>query len=127
VQRLRVLLVDDEEDLVVTLVERLQLRGIEAEGVFSGADALRHVREASFDVLILDVRMPGIDGLALMAEIKRDDPDLPVILFTGHSSVEDAEEGMRGGASAYFIKPIDIEELVAKIMNAAGREGHEQP
>ena len=88
----------------------------------SGIDALRHVREGDFSVLILDVKMPGIDGLGLMAEIKRKRPDLPVILLTGHGSVADAKTGMKEGAFDYLMKPIDIDELIEKIGDAVDRE-----
>jgi DNA-binding NtrC family response regulator len=125
VEQLRILLVDDEEDFASTLAERLVLRGLQAEVATSGTDALRHVREDDFSVLILDVKMPGIDGLGLMAEIKRKRPDLPVILLTGHGSVANAETGMKEGAFDYLMKPIDIDELIEKVRNAVGREkGH---
>jgi len=122
VEQLRILLVDDEEDFASTLAERLVLRGFQAEVATSGMDALRHVRKDDFSVLILDVKMPGIDGLGLMAEIKRKRPDLPVILLTGHGSVASAEAGMKEGAFDYLMKPIDIEELIEKIREAVGRE-----
>ena len=125
-ERLRILIVDDEEDLVSTLAERLALRGFQVEAATSGAEALRRVSEGDFSVLILDVKMPGIDGLELMAEIKQKDPDLPVILFTGHGSVRDAERGMEEGAFDYLMKPIDIDELIDKIRNATGgKKGRE--
>jgi len=122
VEQLRILLVDDEEDFASTLAERLVLRGFQAEVATSGIDALRHVREDDFSVLILDVKMPGIDGLGLMAEIKRKRPDLPVILLTGHGSVVNAETGMKEGAFDYLMKPIDIDKLIEKIRDAVGRE-----
>lgn len=122
-EQLRILIVDDEEDLVFTMAERLSLRGFQVATATSGTDALRQVSEADFSVLILDVKMPEIDGLELMAEIKRKQPDLAVILFTGHSSVADAERGMREGAHDYLMKPIDIEKLIEKIRSAAGTKG----
>jgi DNA-binding NtrC family response regulator len=121
-EQLRILIVDDEEDLVSILAERLTLRGFHVEAATCGADALRHIREDDFSVLVLDVKMPGIDGLALLAEVKQRHPDLPVILFTGHGSVADAEKGMEQGAFDYVMKPIDIDELIAKIRAATGRE-----
>ena len=122
-EQLRILIVDDETDLVSTLAERLTLRGFQVEVATSVTDALRHVSEGNFSVLIIDVKMPGIGGLELMAQIKREHPDLPVILFTGHSSVADAERGMREGAHDYLMKPIDIEKLIEKIRSAAGTKG----
>ena len=125
-EQLRILIVDDETDLVSTLAERLTLRGFQVEVATSVTDALRHVSEGNFSVLIIDVKMPGIGGLELMAQIKREHPDLPVILFTGHSSVEDAERGMAEGAIDYLVKPIDIDELIAAIRNAVGsKKGQE--
>ena len=121
-EQFRILLVDDEEEFASALAERLALRGFQAEVATSGIDALRHVRESDFSVLILDVKMPGIDGLGLMAEIKRKRPDLPVILLTGHGSVANAETGMKEGAFDYVMKPIDIDELIEKIRDAVGRE-----
>ncbi|NQT39598.1 MAG: response regulator [Planctomycetes bacterium] len=117
-KQLKILLVDDEEDLTSTMVERLGLRDFQVEAATSGIDALKRVSEGDFDVLVLDVKMPGIGGLQVMAEIKRQHLDLPVILLTGHGSAADAERGMKEGASDYLMKPIDIDTLVEKIRNA---------
>jgi DNA-binding NtrC family response regulator len=120
---LRVLIVDDEEDLVLTMAERLRIRGFEVETAVTGTDALALVAQHGFSVLLVDVKMPGISGLDLMAEAKRKHPRLPVILFTGHSSVSDAERGIREGAFDYLMKPIDIEKLVERITEAARAAG----
>ena len=122
-EQIRILIVDDEEELASTLAERLGLRGFEVETATSGTEALKLARLSDFNVVIADVKMPGIDGLDLMAEIKRDDPELPVILLTGHGSVAEAERGKRAGAFEYVMKPIDIDALVEKIRNAARKEG----
>jgi len=120
----KILIVDDEEDLTSTMVERLELRGFQVEATTSGIDALKRVSETDFGVLILDVKMPGIDGLQLMAEIKRQHLDLPVILLTGHGSAADAERGVTEGAFDYLMKPIALETLVEKIRSAIGsKEG----
>ncbi len=124
---LRVLIVDDEEDLVSTMAERLELRGFEVETATSGTDALAHVGKSDFSVLLVDVKMPGVGGLELMAEIKRDHPDFPVILFTGHTSVADAERGIQEGAFGYLMKPIEIDRLIEKIRNAAGTRKGRKP
>jgi DNA-binding NtrC family response regulator len=122
--QIRVLLVDDEAEFASTLAERLMLRGIEAEVATSGVVALKHIRQGGFDIMILDVKMPGIDGLELMTEVKRRQPDLPVILLTGHGSVASAKTGIKAGAFDCLMKPIDIDELVEKIKRAAdGKEG----
>ncbi len=123
--QLRILIVDDEQELVTAMAERLALRGFNVETATSGADALRHIDEDGFSVLILDVKMPGVGGLELMAQIKQRNPDLPVILFTGHTSVADAERGMKEGAFDYLVKPIDIDTLIERIADAA--EGNKEP
>jgi DNA-binding NtrC family response regulator len=117
---LRVLLIDDEEELVVTLAERMMLRGIEVEGVTSGADAIGRVQLVKFDVVVLDMKMPGIGGLEVMKRIRREQPGIKFILMTGRGSLEEGEEGMQEGAFAYLLKPINIEDLMKKMMEAIG-------
>ena len=117
---MRILLVDDEADLVSVMAERLALRGFQVEAATNAAEALRHLGEHGFHVLILDVKMPGTGGLKLMAQIKKEHPELPVILFTGHGSTADAKKGMQEGAFDYLMKPIDVDELIEKICHAAG-------
>jgi len=123
---LRILIVDDEEELAFAMAERLMLRGFQAEASANALDALRRLGEDDFSVLVLDVKMPGIGGLQLMAEAKRKHQDLPVILLTGHGSTADAERGIREGASDYLMKPIDIETLIEKIRDASGRSKGEK-
>jgi DNA-binding NtrC family response regulator len=116
---LRVLFVDDEEELVSAVVERLQLRGIEARGATAGVDALRLVERETFDVVVADVKMPGLGGLEVVRHIKALHPGLQVILLSGHGSQTDAKEGRRLGAFDYVEKPIDIEILIDILHNAA--------
>jgi len=118
---LRVLFVDDEEELVATVVERLGLRGIEATGAMSGQEALDRVAEQAFDVVVLDVRMPGLGGLDVIKRLKQSHPDLEVILLSGHGAKEDVEVGLRLGAFDYLQKPVDLGDLVAILKRAAGR------
>jgi DNA-binding NtrC family response regulator len=118
---LRVLVVDDEEEFVSTLVERMQLRAIDAEGVTRGADALELLTKREFDVILLDVKMPGIGGLEVIKRIKRDHPQTQVILLTGHGSAEAVQEGMGAGAFEYLMKPVDIEDLIRLCKKAAGQ------
>src|SRR4030067_420974 len=92
---MRVLLIDDEEELVSTLEELLMLRGIDVEGVTSGADAIGRVQLVKFDVAVLDMKMPGIGGLEVMRRIKREQPGIKFILMTGRGSLEKGEEGMQ--------------------------------
>jgi DNA-binding NtrC family response regulator len=117
----RVLLVDDEEDLVFTLAERLQLRGMHAEAATSGEAALERVQNSTYDVAVIDVKMPGMDGLETIKRIHEMFPALPVIILTGRTSREDNHECMREGAFVYLMKPIDIEELVTIITKATQR------
>ncbi len=118
---LRVLLVDDEVELVETLAERLELRGIDAEVVTSGEDALRLLLDYTFDVVLLDVKMPGIDGLEVLKLIRRQRPATQVILITGHGSEEDRESGLQEGAVDYVVKPIDIDKLIGRMKDAASK------
>jgi DNA-binding NtrC family response regulator len=115
---INVLCIDDEEELVSAWVERLLMRGIDAEGVTNGNDALQRVKEKIYDVVILDIKMPGISGFEIMKRIKIERPDLPVILITGHQCQDEENEGLLAGSFECLIKPVDIEILVKKIMNA---------
>ena len=121
--RLRVLFVDDEEELVSAVVERLEIRDIEACGATNGVEALQKLDDQEFDVVVVDVRMPGLGGLAVLRRIKDSHPRLEVVLLTGHGSTEDVEEGLRLGAFAYLQKPVDIEHLVDLIHRATDEGG----
>ena len=114
----RLLFVDDEEELVTTVVERLELRGIESVGVTSGNEALDLLRDGSFGVVIMDVKMPGIGGLEVLRTVTQRHPEVKVVLMTGHGSTEDREIGRRLGAVAYLQKPIDLEDLLVTIRRA---------
>jgi DNA-binding NtrC family response regulator len=116
---LRVLFVDDEEELVSAVVERLGLRGIEVQGALTGEEALQLIEQRDFDVVVLDVKMPGLGGLEVIKRIKQDHPGLAVVFLTGHGAEEDAEAGLRMGAFQYLMKPIDIEALVQILRKAA--------
>lgn len=122
----RVLIVDDEVELVSALQERLNLRGFGATGVTTGAEALAHLARAECDVVLLDVKMPGLGGLEVIKSIKAHHPEIQVILLTGHGSAQDAEQGMRLGAFDYLMKPINIANLVRILHAAAGREAPEE-
>jgi len=114
----RVLIVDDEEELVSTLVERMELRGLEAVGVTTGHEAVGLIERELFDVVVLDVKMPGEDGVEIMKRIKQIRSNIPVILLTGHMSIEASEEGLKAGAIDYIIKPINIDDLIGKMKEA---------
>jgi len=119
---IRVLVVDDEEELVSALTERLELRGFDARGATSGTEALETLATAMWDVVVVDIRMPGIDGLDLARRIRGEHPDTAVVLLTGRSSVRDAEEGLALGASEYLVKPVPIDRLARVLREASGRE-----
>ena len=120
---LRLLFVDDEEELVSAVVERLELRGIDGVGATSGDEAIRCLHEGSFDVVVLDVKMPGIGGLEVLRTISRRHPEVKVILMTGHGSAKDNEIGRRLGAIAYLEKPVDLEDLLTTVDQALNPEG----
>ncbi len=114
----KVLLVDDEKDFVEVLAERLETRGFEVRQAFNGDEAINLLNQQDADVVVLDVLMPGKDGLQTLSEIKRLKPLTEVIMLTGHATVETAIEGMKLGAYDYLMKPTETEDLVAKIKKA---------
>lgn len=116
---LRVLVVDDEEDFATALAVRLQRRGFAATAVGSGAEAVASVRGAAFDVMVLDLKMPGMDGLATLREVRRIAPAVRVLVLTGHGTVASGIEGMQIGADDFLQKPTDIEALCTAIVAAA--------
>jgi len=124
---LRLLFVDDEDELVSALVERLEIRGVDAVGVTSGDQALQQLREEHFDVVVMDVKMPGIGGLEVLRTISRRHPDVKVILLTGHGSTEDSEIGRRLGAVAYLQKPVELEDLMTTIRQAVSSQEERGP
>lgn len=115
----RVLLVDDEKEFVSTLAERLEIRGLSVSVAFDGQEAMRILDNEAFDVIVLDVRMPGLSGLEILKRIRTQKPEIPVILLTGHSATRDGIEGMRLGAFDYLMKPVDIDRLMEKMQEAA--------
>jgi len=121
-EALRILIVDDEEELVSALAERLYLRGFQAKGVTAGEEALAYLAEQPCDVVLLDVKMPGLSGLEVIKRIKEKTPSPQVILLTGHSSVQDAEKGMGLGAFDYLMKPIKIDELIDVLRSAGAQQ-----
>jgi DNA-binding response OmpR family regulator len=113
---MRVLLVDDEAELVSTLAERLSFRGIEADWVTSGEEALKQVERQRYEVAVLDVKIPRISGLALKKLLEEKHPELKFIFLTGHGSEEDFRIGSaEAGAEYYLIKPVDLNLLLDKI------------
>jgi two-component system, OmpR family, response regulator len=119
---IRVLLVDDEEDFRTTLAKRMAKRKVEVAEAESGLAAVELLQNGVFDVVVLDVRMPGMDGIETLRRIKAIRPLVEVIMLTGHASVESGIEGMRLGAFDYLMKPCDINELLLKIQDAYQRK-----
>ena len=111
----RILLVDDEVEFVSTLSERLQLRGYDVRTANNALEALAFVYKEAPDVIILDLRIPGMDGIETLKTIKKFDATIEVIMLTGHGDIRSVEEGMKSGAFEYIMKPVDISELTAKI------------
>lgn len=113
-----VLLVDDEEDFLRTIIKRLAKRGIRAQGASRGEQALSMLAEEPRDVVVLDVKMPGMDGIEVLKRIKAQWPSTEVIMLTGHASIDAAMEGMGCGAFDYLMKPADLEDLLYKLEDA---------
>jgi DNA-binding response OmpR family regulator len=117
-QNLRILLVDDEEEFVTTLAERLELRGLQARVALNGEAALQMIEADIPQIVILDIMMPGIGGFEVLRRIKAQHPQLPVILLTGRGSTKEGVKGMQLGAFDYLMKPLNIEELIKKMQEA---------
>jgi DNA-binding response OmpR family regulator len=114
----KILLVDDEVEFVTTLAERLDLRGIAARVAHDGESALKAVAEDEPHVMVLDVMMPGMKGIEVLQRVREQHPAVQVILLTGQGKTRDGIEGMRHGAFAYLMKPLDIEELIRTLSEA---------
>lgn len=122
----RILLVDDEVEFIANLSDRLKLRDYDVTLAYRGEEAIETVKKYLYDVVILDVSMPGIDGIDALKEIKAIRPLTEVIMLTGHATVEAAIEGMKRGAFDFLMKPAEIEELTAKIDKAAQRKSDQE-
>jgi DNA-binding NtrC family response regulator len=116
--KINILLVDDEKDFVETLAERLKIRDFIVKIAFSGDEAIKLVKENDFDIIVLDVQMPGKNGVETLKEIKNIEQLSQVIMLTGHATVKTAIEGMKNGAFDYLMKPTDTDELVEMMKKA---------
>ena len=112
---IKLLLVDDEKGFVNVIAKRMSKRNIDVTEAYSGTEALQALRKADFDVVVLDLKMEDMDGIEVLKIFKKIDPDISVIMLTGHGSEEAAREGIKLGAADYLTKPCDFEELVEKI------------
>jgi DNA-binding NtrC family response regulator len=117
----RILIVDDEEDFREAIIKRLRARKVEVEGANSGLKALEMLDNKDFDVVVLDVKMPGMDGIETLREIKLKKPLVEVIMLTGHASVESGIQGMQLGAFDYVMKPVALDDLMDKLRQAYER------
>lgn len=118
----RLLLIDDEQGFVETMAKRLDKRGHEVATALSGQEGLDVLAERTIDVVILDVKMPGMDGIETLKRIKADHPLVEVVMLTGHATIESAIEGMKHGAFDYLMKPCEMDELLAKMNEANDRK-----
>jgi DNA-binding response OmpR family regulator len=119
---MKVLLVDDEKELVTTLAERLNMRGLETQWATSAEEALNRMQTESFDIAVLDVKMPKVDGLVLKKQMQERCPTMKFIFITGHGSSQDFEAGASEvGPDYYLAKPMKIDDLIAKIKEALKR------
>ena len=123
---IRLLIVDDEEDLVTFLAHRLRKRGIDVTMALSGAEAVSAANELTMDVAVVDLKMPDMDGIAVIEQIKDAQPFCEVIMLTGHGSHDSAWEAGRLQAFRYLMKPYDFEELHEHIMQAATQKRDRQ-
>jgi len=121
---LKLLMVDDEKDFALTLAERLELRGFTPSVVFDGESALERVRGDHFDLVLLDVMLPGLNGLTVLRRIQEMQPELPVVLLTGNAGSREGIEGMKQGARAYINKPVDLRELLSLVAEIEKESRH---
>lgn len=115
---IKLLLVDDEENFIRTISERLDLRDLASQTAFNGQQALGCVDDKEPDVMVLDLRMPGIDGMEVLRQVRKSYPEIQVIIQTGHGNDLDEAEARRLGVFDYLKKPVDIEVLVDRIKAA---------
>ncbi len=123
----RVLLVDDEKDFLEIITKRLERRGVAVRTASGGQEALDALAVEAADVVVLDVKMPGMDGMVVLDRIKAAMPDVEVIMLTGHAEIEAAMDGLEKGAFDYLMKPVEMDHLLYRIQDAWKRKMlHEQ-
>ena len=123
---IRVLIVDDEVDFVEMLSLRLEEAGEKVVPAYNGRECLEILKKLDIDVVILDIKMPGMDGIQTLKEIKKGFPLVEVIMLTGHGTTETAVEGMKMGAFDYLLKPTDFHDLLEKLENARKRKDEQE-
>jgi len=117
-KEMKLLIVDDEHEFASTLAERLLMRDFDTTVANSGMDALSIIKSTTFDVVLLDLKMPDMSGLEVLEKIKAHDPTVEVIMLTGHGSTARGLDGMERGAFDYLMKPVELSELIIKIKQA---------
>jgi len=117
-KKMKILLVDDEKEFVETLSERMEMRDLESDIALNGEEALQMVEDEAPDVMVLDLKMPGIDGMEVLRKVRKAYPDVQVIMLTGHGSEKDEEEARRLGAFEYLQKPTGVDKIVQTIKRA---------
>ena len=117
----KVLLVDDEDDFLKTLTQRLEVRGLKVTGATRGEEAVDLVDKQEFDAIVIDLAMPGMDGLETLKQIKENHPEAEIIMLSGQGSIKKSTEAMKLGAEDFLEKPVDIQELLKKIAEAKGK------
>ncbi len=120
-RQIRLLLVDDEEEYAAVLGKRLSKRNFFVKTTSSGTEAIRVLRSESFDIAVLDLKMEDMDGIEVLKVFKAMEPEMPVIIVTGHGSETAAREGTEYGAFDYLVKPCDLSELIARIRDACAK------
>ncbi len=114
----KVLLVDDEDDFLKTLTQRLEVRGLKVTGATRGEEAIDLADKQEFDAIVIDLAMPGMDGLETLKHIKENHPEAEIIMLSGQGSIKKSTEAMKLGAEDFLEKPVDIQELLQKISEA---------
>ncbi len=120
-EKARVLIVDDEQEFATALSERMQTRGLEAEAVFNGDDAIERIKSTSYDAVVLDLAMPGLDGMDTLKIMLSINKDLQVIILTGQATVSKGIEAVKEGAFEFVEKPVQLETLMDKVSQAKTR------
>jgi len=121
VSPIKLLLVDDETGFVDVLSKRLAKRKIKVTNAYNGTEAIQALRKEQFDIAVLDLKMDDMDGLEVLKIFKKMDPEMPVLMLTGHGSEQAAREGIESGAFDYLTKPYELEDLIEKIREATER------
>jgi DNA-binding NtrC family response regulator len=114
----RILLVDDEKDFIETLSERMEVRGMAVVTADNGYDAIEKTKKESFDAVILDLQMPGLNGIETLRRLLEIDPNLQVIMLTGHATVQKGVEAVKLGAADFLEKPAELSVLIDRIKEA---------